>query len=364
MIVVGGWIAAWLVTVSAAQPGDPMDHNRSGLTLRETFDLYVQSIQASDIEALFTTVTDRDSMVFIDARGRLIDTRQGYYEFHEGWFTENDWAMPVELLEVQEGQEYGYTVARFHYQGGLSDTTVHHLDSYFTLIFHKEDGMWKVVADLCSPVRRYQVAADSQLEYDSEQSYLLNIIRNRRTVRKFKPDAVPEEHIRKILDAARYAPTAGNQQPWRFLVIRDRAKLDRLGEEALDWYAEAYFQSHQVNEADLKEAKAALQEVLRDVLSAPVYVAVLVESASQYPEYVGYDGALAAGYLMIAARSLGYGTGFFTTFFPGEKMREFFGIPECYRLICFTPIGIPDEWPEMPTKKDLDEMIVFDAFPE
>lgn len=357
-------ITVWIVIMNAILLGDLMAQNSPDLSLRQVFDLYVRSIQSSDLEALFTTVTDNDNMTFIDSRGKLINTRQGYYDFHEKWFEDKDWGMPVELLEVHEGQDYGYTVARFLFRGGLSDTTVYHLDSYFTLIFHKEEGMWKVVADLCSPIRRYHVTADTHLEYDTDQLYLFNTIKNRRTVRKFKSTAIPEEHILKILDAARYAPTAGNKQPWKFLVIRDRNKLDRLVEEALNWYVTAYSQSQQVDEVDVEETKAALRKHLVDVLSAPIYVAVLVDSTSQYPDYVVYDGTLAAGYLMIAARSLGYGSGFFTTFFPGEKMKKFFDIPERYRLICFTPIGVPEEWPETPVKKGLDEFIAFDSLSE
>jgi nitroreductase len=102
--------------------------------------------------------------------------------------------------------------------------------------------------------------------------------------------------------------------------------------------------------------------MLENVLSAPVYVAVLVDSQARYPKYTVHDGTLAAGNLMIAARALGYGTGFFTTFFPGEKMRELLGIPERYQLICFTPIGVPDEWPQAPDKGSLEDVVVFEEF--
>ena len=65
---------------------------------------------------------------------------------------------------------------------------------------------------------------------------------------------------------------------------------------------------------------------------------------------------------MVAARALGYGTGFYTTFFPEDKMKEFFNIPEQYRLICFTPIGVPSKWPEVPPKKELEDLIFFESF--
>src|SRR5512145_1510950 len=61
-----------------------------------------------------------------------------------------------------------------------------------------------------------------------KESNIWNVIQNRRSVRKFKPDSVPEKDILKILDAARMAPTSGNQQPWKFLVIKDRKKINQM----------------------------------------------------------------------------------------------------------------------------------------
>jgi nitroreductase len=203
---------------------------------------------------------------------------------------------------------------------------------------------------------------DEAIRLDPCQKYLLEVIRARRTVRNFQPGPVPDSHLVRILDAARFAPTAGNQQPWRFLVIRDREKLDRLQTAALEWFLERYAQRVDLTD----EKRAAVREdvgaTLEEVLSAPVYVAVLVDSASAYPAYNVYDGTLAAGYMMIAARALGYGTGFFTSFFPEDKMREFFEIPDRYGLICFTPVGVPMAWPEAPEKKSLDELVVYERF--
>jgi len=256
--------------------------------------------------------------------------------------------MPVDLLEVHEGKEYGYTNAIFHYRSKMPERGMYFLDSYFTLIFRKEEGLWKVVADICTPINRFFTEADPAVKYSSDQEYLFNIIKTRRTVRKFKPTPIPKEHILKILDAARFAPTAGNQQPWKFLVIQNRERLDKLQEEALSWYLEKYKRMRSPSTEELSKASQKLKQILANVLSAPVYVAVLVDAKTKYPDYIIYDGTLAAGYLMIAARALGYGTGFFTTFFPESEMKKFFNIPENYRLICFTPIGVPDEWPQTP----------------
>lgn len=335
--------------------------NRPGLSLQETFDVYVRSIHNSDLESLFTTVTKDEKFFFLTSTGRLIDTRSGYYKFHEDWFKEKDWEMPVDSIEVHEGKDFGYTTAVFHYQSKMPDGGLYILDSWFMLIFRKEEKMWKVVADICTPIGRFYSDVNSELKYTAEQQFLFDTIENRRTVRKFKPQPVPKEHLLKILDAARFAATAGNQQPWKFLVIQDRQKLDALEEAALSWALEEQMKKKEFSKEEKNDICWKLRAALENIMSAPVYIAVLVDSQSKYPDYNIYDGTLAMGNLMIAARALGYGTGFFTSFFPEAKMKEFLHIPERYGLICFTPIGIPEEWPPVPAKKSLEDLVIFDT---
>ena len=340
----------------------PFAQNRPGMSLKETFDLYVESFQNSDLEGLFSTVTEGEEFTFLTSRGEIIDSREAYYKFHEGLFRQTGWEMPVELLEVHEGTDYGYTIAKYHFKIKAPGGRENRVDSYFTLIFRREDEKWKVVGDFITPIKRTVVEPGSEVEYTSEQEYLFGIIKKRRTIRAYKSDPVPEEHILRILDAARSAPTAGNQQPWKFLVIRDREKLDRLKAEAIAWYVDAYKEKMNPSEAEVKETQDALKPILENVLSAPVYVAVLADSQAKHAKYIVHDGPLAAGHLMIAARALGYGTGYFTTFFPEDRMKSFFDIPEQYTLVCFTPIGIPAEWPEAPEKKALEKMVIFERF--
>lgn len=343
-------------------PASSEQGNGPGMSLRETFDLYVKSVQGSDLKSLFSTISENEAFFFLTSGGRLISTRSGYYKFHEEWFQEKDWEMPVDHIEVHEARDMGYATALYHYRGSDPSGGRYALDSWFTLIFRKEGGMWKVVADVCTPISRTFQDSDSSLPISADQKLLLDTLKSRRTVRKFKPTPVPQDHLMKILDASRFAPTAGNQQPWIFLVIRDRSRLDSLKEASLSWVLEAAAKKRSYSPKEWASLRESLAKTLQDVLSAPVYVAVLTDSRSKYPAYNVQDGSLAAGMLMIAARGLGYGTGFFTSFFPEDRMKEFFRIPERYNLICFTPIGIPEEWPPNPAKKELAEVVVFDKF--
>jgi nitroreductase len=185
----------------------------------------------------------------------------------------------------------------------------------------------------------------------------LALFAKRRSVRRYKPDPVPEEHLRRILDAARRAPTSGNQQPWKFLVIRDRVKIDRM--KAL---CAARFETRfkDAPATDRETRMKAFEANMAGYFSAPVYIVVLTDSESQYPSYNHHDGPLAAGYLMLAARALGYGTVYMTDSIPDSVTREVLGIPKRYEQVCVTPLGIPDGWPDSPPKKKLEEFIAYE----
>jgi len=59
---------------------------------------------------------------------------------------------------------------------------------------------------------------------------LFNAIQGRKSIRRFKQTPVPDDDIRKIIDAARQAPSANNTQPWSFIVVKDRAVLKEMAD--------------------------------------------------------------------------------------------------------------------------------------
>ena len=190
------------------------------------------------------------------------------------------------------------------------------------------------------------------------ESELLALFAKRQSVRRYKADPVPEEHLRRILDAARRAPTSGNQQPWKFLVIRDRAKIERMQARCME-LSEARLKN--LPAADAEARRQTMRKAMAGYFSAPVYVVVLTDSQSMYPTYNHHDGPLAAGYLMLAARALGYGTVYITDSIPEAVTREVLGIPERYQRVCITPVGVPDGWPEAKPKKKLEELVAYES---
>jgi len=134
-------------------------------------------------------------------------------------------------------------------------------------------------------------------------------LRTRRTVREFKSDPVSDESLAKLLSAARWSPSSRNQQPWRFVVIRDRDTLASIGETA----SSGGFLAH-----------------------APLAIAIVMEDADQ-PEM---DAGRALQQMELAAWSEGMGTCFVTlSDDQRESVADLLGIPMDLELITVLPFG-------------------------
>ncbi len=192
--------------------------------------------------------------------------------------------------------------------------------------------------------RRKLFANDNNLTTQVSANEIFKVFIERRSVRKFKPNPIPEDHLMQILEAANYAPTPRNRQAWKFLVIQKREIIDQIREECI------------------KRAGDDSKEYYTDYLSAPVYVEVLASTNTPNPPNDITAGVLAAQNLMLAARALGYGTVFCVNSIPEEITKSILNIPDDYKRICITPIGIPEEWPETPAKKEMNEVVLYDKF--
>ena len=195
-----------------------------------------------------------------------------------------------------------------------------------------------------------------------KESNFWYVIHHRRSVRKFKPDSIPDKDIITIIDAARMAPTSGNQQPWKFLVIKDRNKINLMQSACINRLLNEYENIKLYYKGTKEQYTQEVTKRYEDCFSAPVYIVILTDNNSKYPDYNHWDGPLGAGYLMLAARALGYGTVFITDAISVEVTKDVLKIPDSYTRVCITPLGIPYEWPETPDKKSLEEFIVREQF--
>ena len=163
-----------------------------------------------------------------------------------------------------------------------------------------------------------------------------------RAIRRFKPDPIPEEDLRDILEAAIRAPNGGNSQPWHFLVVRDpdlRTELGELYQEA--WWAKRKDEGINGPE-DIPPGKSTRRSAMRlsgEFAHAPVVVMLCATSRS--PAATA-SVVPAAQNLLLAARALGVG-GTITTLHAQvvERAHRLFGIPEDAQIVYCLPLGYP-----------------------
>ncbi|MBF8178359.1 nitroreductase family protein [Herminiimonas contaminans] len=130
---------------------------------------------------------------------------------------------------------------------------------------------------------------------------LFDAIKNRRAVREYTTENVDKESIRKLIDAAIHAPSAVNNQPWTFTVVRDKEKLDELSVQA-----KAYMLRSISDDPGAAHFRKQLED--RDFhlfYHAPV---LLVISSAEMEKWANEDCALAAQNMMLAAHGSGLGS--------------------------------------------------------
>lgn len=170
---------------------------------------------------------------------------------------------------------------------------------------------------------------------------MLEIIKNRRSIRKFKPAPVTDEQIKILLEAAMFSPSACNSRPWRFIAITNRDLLDEL--------AEAHPHAKMMATATLCIAIIALpkvQEKVRDGLPAGFY-----------PQ----DCGAATQNILLQAEAMGLGSCWCGLRPDGEIMQamaEILDIPDDEIPFCLIAIGEKDENPE-PRGKYEEEKVMF-----
>tara|TARA_B100000809_G_scaffold251659_1_gene285405 strand:- start:86 stop:700 length:615 start_codon:yes stop_codon:yes gene_type:complete len=175
---------------------------------------------------------------------------------------------------------------------------------------------------------------------------LFEAIHSQRAIRRFNDDPVPDELVRKILDAAIRAPSGGNRQPWSFIVVTDTDVKLELGR----FYKESWDQgglSKMASDADPSTARVytSAQYLAERMGEAPVLVLACIETG-------GGDTTITTGSsiypavqnLMLAARGLGLGT-VLTTIHKGREaeVKALLGIPANLETAALIPMGFPGE---------------------
>ena len=161
---------------------------------------------------------------------------------------------------------------------------------------------------------------------------LYEAIEKRRTIRIFKKPATGEQ-LRKIILAGSKAPSAGNRQPWEFIIVDDQKTADQLGEIKYQQNRQVSFQKGETEKE--MDARALAQK--KSFENAGV-IAVCSGSGQ------ANNGWLAIENISLAAVADGLGTGIVSYWDEGKAQAEkLLGIPKDYELVCVLKVGVPGE---------------------
>ena len=152
-------------------------------------------------------------------------------------------------------------------------------------------------------------------------------IKTRKSIRKYNPNSIPDEKLKIIFEAARLAPSAGNRQPWRFVVVQDTEKKQAL-------------------------AKAANNQMF---LADAVAIVTVTGDPEISKRWYEKDPMIAAEHMALEAAALGYGTCWIGAF-NEKEVKKLLKIPKGVRVIALLPIGIPDETPPPRPRKEISEI--------
>lgn len=164
----------------------------------------------------------------------------------------------------------------------------------------------------------------------------------RRAIREYRPDDIPDETIRELIMAGVYAPSALNEQPWRFVVIKNQGLIKKCSDRAKKLWLDS--DRGPVNEDTRELLTLASDPGFNIFYNAPVLVLIFSRPGTDSPEPAC---AMAAENMMLAAHSLEIGScwiGMASTLGSDQELLKEIGVPADHRLISQLIFGYPARW--------------------
>jgi nitroreductase len=176
----------------------------------------------------------------------------------------------------------------------------------------------------------------------SEIMDVLGAIKGRRSIRAFKNQDIQAEIVEELIDVAQWAPSAGNIQPWEFIIVRKPRIKRKLVEAAL-------------GQMFIEEAPVVIVVCANEEHSSQGY------GVRGKTLYCIQDTAAAIQNIHLAAYSLGLGTCWVGAF-REEEAREILKIPHGIRPVALVPVGYPAEVPTARTRRPISQIVHYETF--
>jgi nitroreductase len=179
---------------------------------------------------------------------------------------------------------------------------------------------------------------------------LMEVIKGRRSIRKYKADPVSDDTLRKLFEGVRWAPSWANTQCWEVIVVRD----PKIKSEILRTVPET-------NRAHFAMVEAPVILVLCGKKAISGYYGG--KPATVKGDWLMFDTGLAMQNLCLAAHDLGLGT-VIVGLFDHKKAEEILGVPESVEVVAMTPLGYPAAEGSVRKRKEFSEFVFYEKYPE
>jgi len=168
---------------------------------------------------------------------------------------------------------------------------------------------------------------------------VLSLLKSRRSIRRYRPDPVPDAMIEQLLEAGRWAPSASNRQPWDFIVVRDEAIRQQVAQHAAFYF--------------IRWAHVA---------EAPLLIVLCGDTGKRiYRQFLHEDIGLAGSQIMLQAKALGLGTCWLGGI-DRKAIAATLKLPEHLEVVGLLTVGFPAEDPPPTSRKPLSEIVHYDVY--
>jgi 5,6-dimethylbenzimidazole synthase len=205
----------------------------------------------------------------------------------------------------------------------------------------------------------------------------LALVRARRSIRRFRPDPLPPDAIRQMLEAARWAMSGANAQPWEFVVVQDAATRRRIVAARAEARREIY-DIEQTRLPGLRHPQFRRPEADSSFKDAPVLIAVLGDRRTYQAtvlaaNFLRGEGGSEATFLKnmgnatqnlhLAAAALGLGSQWISVSYVwGQEIKKILGVPEMLELHTLAAVGYPFDTPGPSSRRPLAEMTHYERY--
>ena len=179
---------------------------------------------------------------------------------------------------------------------------------------------------------------------------LMEVIKGRRSIRKYKPDPIPEEELQKIIEAVQWSPSWANTQCWEVIIVRDPNMKSALANTLT-----------KTNPSLSSMTEAPLVIVLCGKKGVSGFKKG--EAATVKGDWLMFDTGIAMQTLCLTAHSLGLGT-VVVGLFDHKRVEEILGVSQNAEVVAMTPLGYPAVEGSAPKRKEPSEFVFYDRYPK